>query len=430
MSEANIINFYWLLRLRWGAILGQIVVIAVVVWGMEIALPLGTLAAIIAVESAFNLGCFFWASAGHDVQQEVLAALLAADVVFLTLLLSLTGGPFNPFSFWYAVHIALGAVLLRPSLTWSLAAFALAGFGLLFLLASGADASHHAEHFRLHIQGMWFAFGIAAMFIVYFIQRVTRALAESETALHSAREHTARSEKLASLATLAAGAAHELATPLSTIAVIATEMERQIAGGGESFGDDVRLIRQQVNRCREILADMSADAGESAGEGSSEIALGELLAELRCGDVTLEVDATAGTVQAPPRALLRALRGLVRNAVHANNGTLPVTVHVGRSGNVLSIEIRDHGAGMSAEVLARAGEPFFTTRPPGQGMGLGIFLARALFQRLGGSLHIRSTLGVGTTVEVSLPSVPPATIRRIAPATESVSPIPDGAPTL
>src|SRR5690606_36216657 len=136
--------------------------------------------------------------------------------------------------------------------------------------------SHH-EHMHTHLRGMWVALGVAAGFIVYFLMRVTRALAQREEELARARHLAARQEKLASLATLAAGAAHELSTPLSTIATVARELERHLQDGSAEQREDVGLIRSQVERCRAILWQMSAEAGESAGEGLSRVTAGELL---------------------------------------------------------------------------------------------------------------------------------------------------------
>src|SRR5262249_9182438 len=155
----------------------------------------------------------------------------------------------------YLVNIALAAVVLRPRWTWTLVAVSLACFGTLFAQprwgAGTAPALGHEAHFRMHLQGMWVAFGVAAIFIVYFVQRVTRALAARDAELAAAQLATARHERLAALATLAAGAAHELATPLSTIAVAAKELERQLATGRGAPGrpahdaqdalDDARL---------------------------------------------------------------------------------------------------------------------------------------------------------------------------------------------
>ena len=131
-------------------------------------------------------------------------------------------------------------------------------------------AASHEQYMELHLRGMWVAFGVAASFIVYFLLRVRRALAQRETELARSRLMAARQERLASLATLAAGAAHELSTPLATIAVVMKELQRRasLVDAGASVMDDLRLVREQVDRCRAILERMSSDAGETIGEGA------------------------------------------------------------------------------------------------------------------------------------------------------------------
>jgi two-component system sensor histidine kinase RegB len=263
---------------------------------------------------------------------------------------------------------------------------------------------------------MWVAFGVAAGFIVYFVQHVTRALARRDAELIAARMQAARTEKLASLATLAAGAAHQLATPLSTIAVAAKELERQLERARDDAGTaaDARLIREQVERCREILLQMAADAGESTGEPIVRVALHELLQRaidgIRATDrarVIIESGDTAKPITAPVRSVAQAVRAVLKNALEASNG-MPVRVRAVIAAGDCRIEVRDQGSGMPPEVLERAAEPFFTTKGPDRGMGLGLFLSRTILERLGGKLELDSTPGQGTRAVLTLPLAPKA----------------------
>jgi two-component system sensor histidine kinase RegB len=264
----------------------------------------------------------------------------------------------------------------------------------------------------MHTQGMWIAFSVAAVFTTYFVTRVRDSLAKREAELMRARNLASRSEKLASLATLAAGAAHELSTPLSTIAVAARELERAMEHTGDyAARDDAQLIRREVRRCREILLRMAADAGQPTDCDTEPLRVCELLQRVLDGlgdsiSVRVDVDETTSQcfLQAPPEATAQALRAVLKNALQASADASPVRVRARAQAGRCVLEVRDYGNGMSAEVLSRAGEPFFTTKGPADGTGLGLFLARAVVERAGGSVTLDSVPGAGTTAVLTLPA--------------------------
>jgi two-component system sensor histidine kinase RegB len=422
----NALNLRWLLRLRWGEAAGQTAVILLVALVMQIQLALGALMSLVGLVVVSNALCWSWARGRDQIEEWVLAAVLALDISLLTAMLYLSGGSFNPFNFLYLVHITLGAVVLSARYAWALVAQSTLFFGALFVVELGSDDPsahmHHADQMQIHLQGMWVAFAVAALFIVYFVHRISTALRQRDVELAHARERSVRSEKLASLATLAAGAAHELSTPLSTIALVAHESEQALADGRVGdVAEDMRLIEQQVGRCRDILDQMSAEAGENPGEALVTVSARELI-DAALADVhkpnPLEVsidDALEGQqLQLAKAAGARALRGLVDNACDASDADAPVQVRATRVTDGCCIEVRDGGAGMSDDVLARAGEPFFTTKDPGRGMGLGLFLTRTIAEHMGGSLTLSSRLGEGTSARLTLPLLA-ATTRHIAP---------------
>jgi two-component system sensor histidine kinase RegB len=403
------INFAWLVRLRWAALAAQAVTVVVADRALAVPLPVGDLLVVIGVAVATNVGCELWARSGRPLGERHIGGVMVADVLFLTALLFLAGGPFNPFSFLYLVQIALAAVVLPARWTWLLVALSMAGSAFLFVDHRPLEmpAKTHDEHMRWHLQGMWVAFAVAAGFIVYFLMRVLRALGERERQLGEAQARGARQERVAALATLAGGAAHELATPLSTIATVARELERRLADQPADVHEDLRLLRGQVDRCRAILDQMSGRAGAGAGEGPEPVALDEL-ARAATADLparpAVRVDVVAaGPVRLPRRAMAQALRVLVANAQEASPPEGEVVLRARVEGGDLCVEVEDRGAGMTPEVLARVGEPFYTTKPPGRGMGLGLFLTRAVVEQLGGALELDSHAGRGTTARVRVP---------------------------
>ena len=414
-AHPNQINFGWLIWLRWSMIAGQLVALLGVRIGLGIELPLRQLLAIIALETTVNLFAIV-VRRRREVREWWLAAVMAFDIVAFTALLYLTGGPSNPFSFLYLVQIALAAITLRAGWTWALVGLALIGSAVLFLWHRPlSDQISHAAYMNLHLRGMWVAFGVAAGFIVYFLLRVRRALEGRERELGESRRAAARQERLASLATLAAGAAHELSTPLATIAVVMKELEHHMRAAGldddAEAAHDIALVREQVERCRAILERMSSEAGTSVGEVFVAAAVESVVQGALVGlspRVAIRTEIASGAqarrVRLPARAFSQALRGIIKNAQDASADGSEIVLRVSSHNEALEFEVRDQGAGIPPAILERIGEPFFSTKPTGRGMGLGVFLARAVVERLGGRVRLDSAVGVGTVAVVQLPA--------------------------
>ena len=415
-GERGRIHLSWLVQLHWWAILGQAVVIVAADAITGIVLPSTTLVGLLVVEVVGNFALGAWA-ARVRVTDGAIAAVMLLDVVVLTVLLDLTGGASNPFSALYLVNIALGAVLLPSRWSWGLMTASLLGFGGLFVHEALVGPHHHVRimvdqqrAMESHLRGMWVAFALAAIFVVFFVQRVSAALSERDRELDEARVLAGRREKLASLATLAAGAAHELGTPLGTIAIVAKELERAVGeGGSDEVRGDLKLIREMVARCRAILNRMSARAGEHAGEAFERITAEAWTAAALDGlpwrdRVVVEQLAPDAAIVAPPLAIGDALRGLLKNALQASTPDAKVALRITAERGRVRAAVKDRGRGMPPEILARVGEPFFTTKGPGDGMGLGLFLTRALAEQLGGEFHIASRPGEGTEAWIDLPA--------------------------
>ncbi|MFO0661266.1 MAG: ATP-binding protein [Polyangiaceae bacterium] len=420
----------WLVRLRWGNAAGQILAVAsgTVVFGIHIRLlPALSLAALTVVSNALLQR---WLSRNGHPSQQALAAVLSLDVSILGALLFVSGGAMNPFSVFFLVHVALAALILHARATWALAAWSSVVFGSLFLvpLPEGTDPmAGHAHMMADHLRGMWIAYTLASFFVAHFVSRAARALEQREQQIQQLHAKAARAEKLASLSTLAAGAAHELGTPLGTIAVVAKELVHAASNNPE-IAEDAQLIRSEVDRCRGILQQMGARAGESVGEAPITLTLIDAVNDaretLRQRASLIDIDATelsSHVVYAPRRALAQVLVILLNNALdaQAENGSsslVRLRSRIEKTG--VAIDIIDTGPGISSDRLARIGEPFFTTKAPGKGLGLGLFLALAFADRVGGHLTLTSTVGEGTTASLWIPSAPPLTVRTASFATQ------------
>jgi len=413
-----VVTARWLGRFRWAVAAGAAATLVVAGEWLGVAFPVTGSAVLVIAQVLSNLWLQIVLRRGSEPSDRVLGGLILFDIAVLTALLMLTGGPSNPFTVSYLVYITLAAVTLNANWAWGAAAASMAGYGLLFITPLRALADPHAGHGGMdpalsHQIGMGVAFVAAALLTASFVTRIRVALEARELALAEARRVAAQQERLASLTTLAAGAAHELATPLSAIAVASRELELSASAAGvpAEIGEDARLIRSQVERCREILDQMSGRADASVAHSAQTLlplrVVEAAMATFPAPDqerVVLSMDGNLPHVQVPLEAATRALRTLVKNAFEASPDHAPVHLLVEATAGQVRFRIRDNGVGMTAYTLRRAGEPFFTTKPVGAGFGLGLFLARTFAERWGGSLTLSSSPSDGTTATLLLPA--------------------------
>lgn len=407
----------WIVRLRYAMVAAQLATMVLSAQLFWIELPWRWIIIPPALVVASNLWLGGWQRRPQRMNDStVIGAMFVLDTLCLTAILMLSGGATNPFSLLYLVHITLAATILTQRQTWGLGVLSIACFALLFAwyypVPQLGMMHHMSGGMQMHLMGMWAGFAVATTLVAIFSGKLSQLLRQHEQSLLEIQEQLAKRDRLAALLTLAAGAAHELGTPLSTIAVVSKELERYATrqSPDSSVAEDSRLIRTEVERCREILQRMSAQGAEPMGESPEVISVATLLEALRIQFaakkqiqvMVSELDA-ALPICVPRRAVQQALAALLGNACDASTAEAAIELNVSRGDASVRFAVLDHGVGMTAETLRHVGEPFFTTKEPGHGMGLGVFLVRVLAERMGGRLTINSTPEVGTTATMELP---------------------------
>ncbi|MGP0091858.1 MAG: ActS/PrrB/RegB family redox-sensitive histidine kinase [Xanthobacteraceae bacterium] len=387
-----------LVRLRWLAVIGQTTVVLGVKFGLGYELPIWACLAVIALAACLNGVLQLRFQSTQRLGPERTAWLLAFDIAELAVLLFLTGGLQNPFSFLLLGPVLLSATTLPPRLTVMLGTLAIVCATLLVFVHYPLpwDSEELLDLPPIYMAGVWLSLllscsiGLYAWQISEEARQLSDALAATELVL-------AREQHLSQLDGLAAAAAHELATPLSTISVIARELEREIEANSP-HAEDVKLLREQAQRCRDILAKLTelSSGGEPFDRMKLSALIEEVVAPHRDFGVTIDVvmpkDQTDEPTLARNPAILYGLGNLLENAVDFAAERVEVTALW--MGDDVTVVIADDGPGFAPEIINRIGEPYVRSRRPRRrnasgdmpGLGLGLFIAKTLLERSGAQL--------------------------------------------
>ena len=388
------------------AVVGQTLAVLVVAKGMGMPLPFAVIGTVLLV---LNLLTWVRLKLLWEVREAEVFAQLLLDVLLLSGLLYLAGGATNPFVLLLLLPLTIAAATLAVAYAWTLAAAIVACYTLLMFVYIPLPHFHIDHTARLDSGAwlMWLGFVLGVGLVGYYVMKMGAALREREAALAEVRENALRDESLVALGALAVGAAHELGTPLSTMAVVLKELELGHAAQPELVRD-LRLLRDQVTRCKDTLSNMLSSTEQARAEGGYSVALDEYLADLVAqwrGMRPLAQAAYRWVGQSPaPQIIAEQVLGqiitnILNNAADASEDS--VEIEADCDTERLRIEVLDRGPGLTPDAQAQAGQLFYTTKDSGRGLGL--FLVGAALRRFGGVLTLSNRDGGGVRALVVLP---------------------------
>jgi len=354
-----------------------------------------------------------WRLARPDLpDQSQVFMEMVTDTLALTALFYFTGGATNPFVWFFLFPAIISALLLSKSHARSMAALAVICYSFLLFFYQPIHERgmpHPNTGFETHILGMWLGFVMSAGFVAFIVAGLAERLRKHDRVLNEAREQALRDENMISLGTLAAGAAHDLGTPLGTLAILSTELQDDpVVKEHPELADKLGLMREQVARCKETLSLFSSKAGAARAESGKAMSVRGYLQDLMDEwkdmnpDTDLDLRITGRFDSAwlfVEPTLTQALHNLMDNAADASFER--ITVKSGWSETMLTIKIIDTGPGIAPEIVEDPGRKMLSTKK--SGMGVGLYLATSTIQRLGGKLVLSNLPEGGAMAHVTLP---------------------------
>lgn len=415
----GIIRLRTLILIRWIAIGGQATALGVVHFGLGYPLPLASTAAVVAASMILNVLLALQNPAARRLGNRQANLLLTYDLVQLSVLLFLTGGLGNPFAVLILVPVTISATNLKGNSTVWLALLATVLITLLALYHYPLPWKEPIHLPPVYILGVWSALVLGTLFMSVYAWRMareSRRMADALTATHLA---LAREQRLSAVGDLAAAAAHELGTPLSTIAVAAKELSRLVPADDVTAAD-VELIRTQALRCREILMRLARQPTLTENLTYDRLPLTALVGEAMHPHSDFGIDVET-KIRAPgnhrepiiPRSpeIVHGLGNLIENAVGYAEATVEIVIFWDQS--TITVGIHDDGPGFEPGLISSLGEPYVASSRSAAdvdpaagdkgGLGLGVFIAKTLLERTGAGVAFENRPQGGAAVDISWP---------------------------
>ena len=398
-----------LMLIRWVAIAGQAVALLVVHYVFDFRVPLLPAFAVVGCSVLLNLLIVLYRRAATRLGEREAALFLGYDLLQLAFLLYLTGGLHNPFAILILAPVTVAATILSLRPVIALAVFAVAVITLLAMWHIPLPWRNVALVFPPElVLGLWTALVIATVFIAGYTWSVAQEARRLRDAVAATQLALAREQRVSAVGALAAAAAHELGSPLATIAVVARELVRDLPADSP-YREDAELLLSQSERCRQILAQLAHHPDEEGSSPYTRLPISALVeaagALYHDPRIRLIFATTGAPADAEPQVrrspeIMHGLNNLLQNAVQFASSEVSVTIHWDKA--EVTVEVADDGPGFPAHLLGRLGEPYLSTRAGAANhMGLGIFIAQSLLERSGAALTFDNLLEGGAHVVIS-----------------------------
>ena len=405
-------SLHRIIQLRFILLVAQVFLVWVAYQWFEVNLPLGPIAIVILLVVVVNLFSILRLRIDFPFTEPEIFAQLVVDVLALSVLLYYCGGSTNPFVSLYLVPLVVTAVALGKWYTWLMCVLVISCYSVLVVryqpLVMQGDSLHllHLQH--LHLRGMWLNFVISGLLITFITIRIRQSLRDHGKALAKARADSARDENLVGLGMVAVGAMHELGTPLSTMSVLTGELKREYSEDPR-LSENLDLLSSQIKLCKTRLNDLLDNSGRGVNRSGSLVSIEQFFLELlerwRIMRPAIKIDRS--NIKGPEIKIVselsieQAIINFLDNA--ADVSPEQVEIEVSWDSQWIDVGIHDRGPGLTDELARNVGKVFFTTKSPGKGMGIGLYLANASIERMGGNVELFSRSGGGLTIHIRLP---------------------------